>query len=257
MIDLPCGQLVNSLSSQNQKVETHMNAESLGLIEESIAPITASAVAQQKSYWSPAKLQQAKPVPMPIITVAEQEVIARRLAEEAGSTPAKALTVAPVIPGQFTANASTPTRKTNLVVDTLTYPYSVVGKLFMSMSGTNTSYQGSAWIVGRKCILTAGHCVYDRGRRRFYNNVQFIPQFKDGATPLGTWNVMQITTLKEYTTLSNGEELVYDIGACILDKPLPESLGIAGYTINQPIPKGKLRSLGYPAEVTRAFDFNG
>ena len=234
-----------------------MNADRFGLIEESIAPITASAVAQQKSYWSPAKLQEAKPVPMPTITVAQHDLLARKIAEESASTVADALTVPPVIPGQFASPSSTPARSTNLVADTLKYPYSVVGKLFMSIMGTGSSFQGSAWIVGRKCILTAGHCVYDRAQRRFYNNVQFIPQFKNGATPLGTWNVTQITTLKEYTTLRNGEELVYDIGACILDKPLPESLGIAGYTMNQPLAKGKMRSVGYPAQPTGQFPFDG
>lgn len=72
-----------------------------------------------------------------------------------------------------------------------TYPYRAVGKLYIDGGGTC-----SASVIGPNIIVTAAHCVYNRGTRRWYRGWTFVPADRGGAAPYGTfrWRNARILT---------------------------------------------------------------
>lgn len=75
----------------------------------------------------------------------------------------------------------------------LTYPTSTIGKLFFSMGGVN--YECSASVIGRSTIATAGHCV-SSGASTWGSNFLFCPSYyKAGINPArGCWAGVQAWT---------------------------------------------------------------
>ena len=65
----------------------------------------------------------------------------------------------------------------------LAYPYSAVGRLFMSFG--NEDFVCSAAVISARVILTAGHCLYDGGG--FADSVLFVPAYRSGEAPFGAW----------------------------------------------------------------------
>jgi hypothetical protein len=133
-------------------------------------------------------------------------------------------------------------------------PYRGVLKMRMSFGGSG--FIGSAFIIGKRAVLTAGHCVFDNG---FSNNIQFIPQYNNGSAPFGEFTATQVTTLKEYTELPSfdGRKYFFDIGACVVDRDFPAELVPVSYSVDHVLQSGKLRSVGYPGEPAPGFNFNG
>ena len=61
------------------------------------------------------------------------------------------------------------------------------GKVFFTDSGVNYVCSGTALTSGNKSVVwTAGHCV-NEGPGAYYTNWAFVPAYKDGARPYGTW----------------------------------------------------------------------
>lgn len=69
------------------------------------------------------------------------------------------------------------------------YPYRAAGKLFFRI-GT-ASYICSASLIKRGIVVTAAHCVANYGRSQFYSGWQFVPGYRNGSAPFGTWTVKQ------------------------------------------------------------------
>jgi len=67
------------------------------------------------------------------------------------------------------------------------YPYSTVGKLFFTIPG-NGDFYCSAAVIRSRLIATAGQCVHSgTASPGFFTNFEFIPAFRDGVAPFGTW----------------------------------------------------------------------
>ena len=47
--------------------------------------------------------------------------------------------------------------------------------------------------ANRDTVLTAGHCVND-GPGAFHTNWMFVPGYRDGARPYGTWTARDLLT---------------------------------------------------------------
>ncbi len=148
---------------------------------------------------------------------------------------------------------STPVRKTSLVADITQYPYSTVLKMFYSFNGAASV--GTAFIVGRRTVLSNAGRAYQEGL--WAENVHFIPQFKNGTAPFGTFHCVRMTTLKEYVELPHGPNLAYDLAAFVVDRDFPDELGVAGCALDHVLQAGKLRSVGYPGQDRPGFNFNG
>jgi V8-like Glu-specific endopeptidase len=96
-----------------------------------------------------------------------------------------------------------------------TKPYSGVGKLYFTEPGVG-DFQCSASIIGKRLIVTAGHCMYGSGH--YYTNWQFIPAF-DGSQstlakqrPYGTWNWAAALVPGNYQSSSSSVVNDYDFG---------------------------------------------
>lgn len=94
----------------------------------------------------------------------------------------------------------TSSRLVPLTADT-TYPYSTVGKLFFTEPGEG-DFICSGSVIRHRLILTAGHCVHrgSGGSGGFFTNFLFVPAYRDGAAPFGTWAWDYVVTTTTWAT---------------------------------------------------------
>jgi V8-like Glu-specific endopeptidase len=76
------------------------------------------------------------------------------------------------------------------------YPYRAAGKLFFLIAGQ--TYICSASLIKRGLVITAAHCVANFGKKAYYTGWQFIPGYRDGVAPFGTWTAAQAAVLTSY-----------------------------------------------------------
>jgi V8-like Glu-specific endopeptidase len=94
-------------------------------------------------------------------------------------------------------------------------PYKGAGKLFFTEPGVG-DFVCSASIIGKRLIVTAGHCLFGNGN--YFTNWQFVPAF-DGSKaelsaqrPFGTWNWAAALVPENYRTTSSTVVNNYDFG---------------------------------------------
>lgn len=85
------------------------------------------------------------------------------------------------------------------------YPYSTVGKVFITQGGVDYVCSGSS--TGNNVVTTAGHCIADFGR--FSTNFVYVPEYRNGAAPFGMWVGTDLRTTSEWF---NNEDFGRDIG---------------------------------------------
>ena len=141
----------------------------------------------------------------------------------------------------------------------LTYPTSVIGKLFFTLGGSNFVCSGT--VVQRNMVYTAGHCVHD-GVGSFATNLLFCPSYNNGGvnSAVGCWPVASGAN-KIWTTgpWSNSSDFDYDT-ACfvtansgtVLSQRIGNVTGWAGLAWNFGTDEN-IMATGYPAGAP----FNG
>jgi V8-like Glu-specific endopeptidase len=130
-------------------------------------------------------------------------------------------------------------------------PLTAQGKVFFTDGSTNYVCSGTA-LTG-DVIWTAGHCV-NAGPGAFYTNFQFVPAYRDGSAPYGTFPA---TTLLTTSGWSATGQFGVDSGAAV------PGLNASGQTLSAAVversitfnaPRNQSYSVyGYPA----AKGFNG
>lgn len=199
-------------------------------------------------YWTKSKMAKATPIPL---RVAPKELLESMCQEAKG----KSRVVPPVLP----ARAQRLAAQTVEVPDIEKFPFSCVGKLFMREG--NNNFVGSAWVIGERTIFSAAHCLFD-DNGTFFDDVLFFPQYSDGSSA-GRFSVVQMAVDSRYAD-SGGEKLEFDLGIAILDRPIAELTGVAGYAV-KPVSQIALgesvTGVGYPAGAPfngeRMFQSNG
>jgi V8-like Glu-specific endopeptidase len=78
------------------------------------------------------------------------------------------------------------------------YPFRAAGRLFFSKPGDTSSYWCSAGLIKPGVIVTAAHCVANFGQQQFYLNWTFVPAYRNGHAPYGTYTAVQATVLTSY-----------------------------------------------------------
>jgi hypothetical protein len=121
------------------------------------------------------------------------------------------------------------------------------GKVFFSDGAANYVCSGTALTSGNESVVwTAGHCV-NEGPGAFYTNWAFVPAYKDGARPHGTWTARELLTTSAW---GNGGDFGYDLGAAVVNTnggaTLTDTVGSRGIGFNQAAEQHYL-SHGYPA----------
>ena len=128
------------------------------------------------------------------------------------------------------------------------------GKVFFSDGGLNYVCSGTALAgLTGSVVWTAGHCV-NEGPGENFTNWAFVPAYRDGARPHGTWSATSLHTTTAWATRG---DLSYDLGAArvapVDGSTLTTAIGggrtpAFNYTRNQ-----RYNAYGYPA----ASPFNG
>lgn len=165
------------------------------------------------AFWTPARYAAARPLPGARALTSEE--IAAAAADFAGGDEAAAVeSVAGAAPLLRTSELATrlyeprgETREATITAPASgtakqpftsaplvpisadqSYPYMTVGRFYLTI-GSSTFYCSAAAIRPR-LVITAGSCVHQGtgGSAGFYDNFQFVPAFRDGAAPFGTWD---------------------------------------------------------------------
>jgi hypothetical protein len=127
------------------------------------------------------------------------------------------------------------------------YPASTHGKVFFTLNGFNYACSGTALnSTNRSVVWTAGHCL-NEGPGAFATNFAFVPAYRDGARPLGTWTARSLMTTSAWATQG---DLSYDLGAAVMNttggSALTDVVGGRGIAFNYDRSQF-YTSFGYPA----------
>jgi V8-like Glu-specific endopeptidase len=135
------------------------------------------------------------------------------------------------------------------------YPLQTVGKVFFSQNGGDFVCSASALVSDNlRLVWTAGHCVAAGDGVNWSYNVRFVPAYRYGAAPFGSWDACGLYTTGAW--FNNGD-LAQDLGAVkVCDRGdgvrLHEVVGSLGFMANVDRVQ-HWNSFGYPA----ADPFNG
>lgn len=200
--------------------------------------VTGQPVAQDpgeiRDYWSPSRMRAAQPVPLPRSAGAEGD-------------------------GEARASAFPPDLETDPAFDT-SWPQRLHGKLFVTLGGSDASCSATVTKSFRRdLVVTAGHCLYfGGGPSGWATNVAFVPAYRNGARPYGTFPAVTLRVPKPWRR--NGS-IAFDLGMVNL-APTPvgriqDLLGAVGITFNRPdkaYRKKRFQLFGYPGVPQAYYD---
>ncbi len=207
-------------------------------------------------YWTPARMRNA--IPLDVALPAAQAP--SDPAQGFGPTPRSATgggfnagrTIAPQLPDATARARAARIRAPKYIAGPValqsytTFPFSANGKLFFTQRGN--SYVCSATSVAsksRSVVLTAGHCVHDKGAG-WSHNIAFVPAYWNGGTPFGTWPALHAVAPRAWVRKENFSA---DYAALKVPRsfygPLSKIVGGVGLAWGQPRRQTFL-ALGYP-----------
>jgi V8-like Glu-specific endopeptidase len=194
---------------------------------------SARTAAQVSRYWTPKRMENAKPVPPLRVGAPTPEA-----AEEGSEGPAPRAGSIAYTSGELT--------------DTTSFPYRVHGKVFFTdpaINGSNNFVCSGTGVVSvnESVVITAGHCVNHSGE--FSTNFAFVPGYRNGNRPYGTWAATEEAAPSQWVTSRNFK---FDVGAAVVahngsGQSLEDVVGSRGILFDQPV-SGAVRSHGYPAQ---------
>lgn len=124
------------------------------------------------------------------------------------------------------------------------YPYMAVGRVFFTkQSGGDYVCSGSS--IGGRAVLTAGHCVMEKGKA--HTNWVFVPVYYNGERPYGTWPQTSVFYFQSWKEQENiGRDVAFSIVADQQGSTLSAKVGALGFVYN--FPRERLWAMfGYPA----------
>jgi len=211
-------------------------------------PVTdATTAAEVAAFWTPARMAAAIDMTLGVNTP-----------EPANPTRTKAAptgppgSVAPAAPTVRTSGALTPDVAGTTDVSTLQVTESAtVGKVYFVVPDGRLGSCSAAAVNSPKgrLVMTAGHCVVDPALGGWYSNWQFVPRYRNGSRPFGTWTARLLTSR---TAWINNRDVNQDMGIAIMNNNASNQTIVSvvggnglrwnwGYEVNVTI-------LGYPAE---------
>jgi V8-like Glu-specific endopeptidase len=143
------------------------------------------------------------------------------------------------------------------IENALLYPFSGICHLRMWLTGAFAT--GTGWVIGKRTIITAGHCVYVHPdadepdlQEEWVLQVEVIPARNgesEGHYPFGSFTV-QSGSLRSTNGWVNHKQEEGDYGAIILNDDLPEDIGIFGFGLHSDEELANLWAniVGYPGE---------
>lgn len=153
-------------------------------------PVVSKQVQQKRqdvvSYWTAERMRTAKPYPGH----------PGRLAKPGGSGGGTKAGAATEVPAPYTVS-----------------PTAANGKVFFSEGSVNYVCSGTSISSANQSVVwTAGHCV-NAGPGAFHTNWAFVPAYRDGARPYGTWPAAGLRTTARWQSAG---DFSYDLGAAVV-----------------------------------------
>ena len=194
------------------------------------APVSAGVAerpATVRDYWTPARMRAAVPADLRLLA--------------AGGT----------VSGPQARSA------VDASADNTAFPYRVHGKVFLTIEGGSDpgDFVCSGTVVtsnSHTLAWTAGHCVNDAEfGGGFATNWAFVPGYRNGERPFGTWPATQLLTTKGWKQSVN---VRVDLGAALLARDaqgrgIEDVVGARGIAFDAPRQED-YDALGYPAVPT-------
>jgi V8-like Glu-specific endopeptidase len=119
-----------------------------------------------------------------------------------------------------------------------------VGKVFFTNPANGLNYVCSGATVSstkRKLVQTAGHCVHGGAGGQWMSNWVFVPRYRNGVRPFGTWSAYTLTTRTAWINSSSSDE---DMGIVVMNT-------LGGSSIANVVGGNGLRwNWGYSVSVT-------
>lgn len=230
-------------------------------------------------YWTPERMQNAKPMPMPQVdqrSVKEIPIPKTTDLPESGNGAPPQYFIKPDLLPLFKPTPQNTTNKKSMPNDRgtfneefsssqlvpvsadLIYPYSTVGRLFFTIPNQG-DFVCSASVLRPRVILTAGHCVHSGTNctaNGFYTHFKFVPAFRDGTAPYKSWNWSYVATTAAWANGGGTVPNAADYGMLevqdhnLNDKPirLGTITGYLGYQTLSLIPN-HAHLLAYPCNL--------
>jgi hypothetical protein len=198
---------------------------------------TTVSSATTAGYWTPERMRAAIPG-----DVLADRAVARQNSKGTNSGPSVEERGSSTKIAGTSGNGS---KTTALHKDEL--PVRHIGKVFFTLGGANFVCSGNSVVsTNKSTVSTAGHCV-NEGPGAFATNFVFVPQYKDGAAPLGKWPAKALFAPKQWSGDGN---MQYDTGFAVVSQlngqNLADVAGASGVAFNQA--RGlNYKSYGYPA----------
>ncbi len=192
-----------------------------------------------EEYWTPERRAAAKPVPMPQVPQGKTAPEIVRPEGEPGRLE----------PGRPEREHEEPLSATpggHPVANPLAYPYRACGKIFFTQAGGG--YAGSAALISRNVLLTAGHCVYSGG---WSSNFTFYPSY-----PLRPTLHFSSVHLAAWTAWTQNGNKAFDYGLAWIDNNPGDQIGWLGLLWNASTSGRVWDAVGYPATPNPPFSGN-
>ncbi len=188
-----------------------------GALADPVSVRLGQSPAQVRKYWTPERMRNAVPVVERRLSLAG--LVGPRGKPGGGSSwSAKEVTITPGTP--LTAH----------------------GKVFFSAGSTNYVCSGTA--LDGNVVWTAGHCV-NEGPGGYYTNFVFVPAYRDGTAPYGSFAATQLLTSDSWALAG---EFGVDVGAAV-----PATNG-AGQTLSEAVVE---RPIAFNTTPNQAYDVYG
>lgn len=126
------------------------------------------------------------------------------------------------------------------------FPFKTIGRLFYQ-NQSNAGYSCTASVVsGKNIIATAAHCLYDTNANKWFKNWSFVPAYRNGSAPFGTFPFQTCAVLNAWInlpsyTVSGGAR--YDVGLCKMKN------NSAGQGLSATVGNLGQRYPGYPEHI--------
>ena len=152
-----------------------------------------------------------------------------------------------------------------MIANTKKAPYKYIGKLEVGYE-SGKSDEGTGFLVGKSLVLTAAHCVYEKGENIKF--VDFYPGQDGNNLPYGGYEVLEVHIPTKYKEgVKNNDELTknkYDYALLELKEDVGDKLGyfkLGGYNTKYNIDNltnQKMVLTGYPEKkMNRLYKHKG
>lgn len=208
-----------------------------------------------KNYWTKERKANAEPIKTPLINKSDKVELTKSNQESGKKTVSQDKIVSDKgsdIATDTLLLTNNADYQTERVRDISAYPYSAVGKLFMTFpNGKN--YVGSAWTIGESVVFTAGHCVYSAEDGGWAKDIVFSSN--DGNRDDKDFVAKTFYSLDGWI---NEEDFKYDLAVCVMQTPVRPTTGSLGWVAHLPFDNNRVyESIGYPADNSKIKEFDG